>query len=148
MSISQKRAGVVLSYISELIKVLSTLFYTPIMLRLLGQSEYGLYQLVQSVVSYLSLLSLGFTTSYIKYYTKFDNKGNKEDISKLNGMFLIVFLIIASIALVCGGVMVSNISSIFGTKSLMKLLKKLLVIYMKKFLSSSQLDMKQNLILM
>ncbi len=30
------------------------------MLRLLGQSEYGLYQLVYSVVSYLSLLSPGF----------------------------------------------------------------------------------------
>ena len=37
---NQKKAGVVLSYISEAIKILSALLYTPVMLRLLGQSEY------------------------------------------------------------------------------------------------------------
>ena len=43
---SQLRAGILLSYISQMLQVLVTLFYTPVMLRLLGQTEYGLYQLV------------------------------------------------------------------------------------------------------
>ena len=60
MKLSQKKVGALLSYVSEAIRILTALIYTPIMLRLLGQSEYGLYQLVHSVVSYLSLLSLGF----------------------------------------------------------------------------------------
>ena len=59
MKINQRKAGVILSYAGEIVKILVNLIYTPIMLRLLGQSEYGLYQLVYSVVSYLSLLSLG-----------------------------------------------------------------------------------------
>lgn len=113
MAINQKKAGMFLSYTSELIKILTTLLYTPIMLRLLGQSEYGLYQLVHSVVSYLGLLSLGFTASYVRYYSKFKVANKKEDISKLNGMFMTVFLIIAGIALTCGAVMVTNIESIF-----------------------------------
>ena len=54
MKIDQRKAGVLLSYAGEIIKILVNLVYTPIMLRLLGQSEYGLYQLVYSVVSYLS----------------------------------------------------------------------------------------------
>ena len=58
MAVNQKKAGVFLSYASELIKILTTLFYTPVMLRLLGQSEYGLYQLVHSVVSYLKLIMM------------------------------------------------------------------------------------------
>lgn len=60
---SQRKAGVILSYVSEIIRILSALLYTPIMLRLLGQSEYGLYQLIHSVVAYLGVLSLGFTAS-------------------------------------------------------------------------------------
>ena len=69
--INQRKTGVVLSYAGELVKILVSLIYTPIMLRLLGQSEYGLYQLVYSVVSYLSLLSLGFGSSYLRFYSRF-----------------------------------------------------------------------------
>ena len=76
MYINQRKAGVILSYTSQLIKILSGVLYTPIMLRLLGQSEYGLYQLVYSVVSYLSLLSLGFGSSYIRFYSKAKNEEN------------------------------------------------------------------------
>ncbi len=115
MAVNQKKAGVFLSYASELIKILTTLLYTPIMLRLLGQSEYGLYQLVHSVVSYLGLLSLGFTASYVRYYSRFKEDDKQDEISRLNGMFMAVFLVIAVIALLCGGVMVINIRSIFRT---------------------------------
>lgn len=115
MRINQRKAGVMLSYTSEAVKILSSLLYTPIMLRLLGQSEYGLYQLVHSVVAYLGLLSLGFTASYVRFYSKF--KANEEDdkIPNLNGMFLTVFMIIAVIALVCGGLMTYNIEGVFKT---------------------------------
>ena len=57
----QLKAGVVLSYLSSAITILIQLIYMPVMIRLLGKSEYGLYSLVSSVVSYLSLFSLGFT---------------------------------------------------------------------------------------
>lgn len=66
--ISQKKSGVILSYISYGVYMLSAFLYTPIMLRLLGQSEYGLYQLVNSVVSYLGLLSFGFS-EHIRGFT-------------------------------------------------------------------------------
>ncbi len=74
MKVNQKKVGVILSYISQAIQILSGLIYTPIMLRLLGQSEYGLYQLVYSVVSYLSLLSFGFTASYMRFYSRAEGK--------------------------------------------------------------------------
>ena len=98
-----------------MIKIVTSLVYTPIMLRLLGQSEYGLYQLVYSVVSYLSLFSLGFGSSYVRYYSRFKAKNKKNDIFHLNGMFLTIFLIISIVASVCGAVMIGNIKSIFGS---------------------------------
>ncbi len=112
---NQKKAGVILSYTSEIIKILSSLLYTPIMLRLLGQSEFGLYQLVHSVVSYLGLLSLGFTSAYIRYFSLAKTKGAEDEVARLNGMFMTIFLVIAGIAAVCGGTMVCNIRHVFST---------------------------------
>ena len=109
----QRKLGVLLSYTSEIIRILTALIYTPIMLRLLGQSEYGLYQLVHSVVAYLSLLSLGFTASYVRFYSRYKAEGQEKEIPKLNGMFLAVFLVIAAIAVICGSIMTINIGGIF-----------------------------------
>ena len=112
---NQKKAGVILSYTSEAIKIMTALLYTPVMLRLLGQSEYGLYQLVHSVVSYLGLLSLGFTSAYVRYFSIAKAKGLEDEVARLNGMFMTIFLVIAGIAALCGGVMVSNIRALFSS---------------------------------
>ena len=114
MVVNQRKAGVILSYTSEIIKILTSLIYTPIMLRLLGQSEYGLYQLVYSVVSYLSLLSLGFGSSYMRFYSRFKAKDDQDGVARLNGMFMVIFCSISIISVLCGVVMIGNIRSIFG----------------------------------
>lgn len=113
--INQRKTGVVLSYAGELVKILVSLIYTPIMLRLLGQSEYGLYQLVYSVVSYLSLLSLGFGSSYLRFYSRYKAQKDEDGVAKLNGMFMLIFCSISVICILCGSVMVGNIRGIFGT---------------------------------
>ncbi len=115
MQINQHKAGVIFSYAGELVKIMVNLVYTPIMLRLLGQSEYGLYQLVYSVVSYLGLLSLGFGSSYLRFYSRYKAKKDDEGIAKLNGMFMVIFCSISVICILCGGVMLSNIRVIFST---------------------------------
>lgn len=84
------------------------------MLRLLGQSEYGLYQLVYSVVSYLSLLSFGFTASYMRFYSRAKVQNDQDEISRLNGMFMTIFMVIAVICILCGTVMIGNIELIFA----------------------------------
>ena len=64
----QRKLGVVLGYINFLIKMGTQLIYVPIMLKILGQNEYGVYQLVASIISYLSLLNFGFGGSYFRFY--------------------------------------------------------------------------------
>lgn len=115
MIINQRKAGVVISYAGEIVKILVNLIYTPIMLRLLGQSEYGLYQLVYSVISYLSLLSLGFGSSYLRFYSRYKAKKDEDGVARLNGMFMTIFLAIAVICIICGMIMVGNIRGIFGS---------------------------------
>ena len=113
---SERVSGVVLTYVSQAIKLVTGLVYTPVMLRLLGQSEYGLYQLVYSFVSYLSLLSMGFGSSYMRFYSRYRTNNDEEGIRKLNGMYLFIFITISAICGICGVIMVRNIGAIFGDK--------------------------------
>lgn len=115
-NINQLKIGVILSYSSMILGYLISIIYTPIMLRLLGQSEYGLYNLVSSVVSYLGLLSFGFGSAYMRYYSRYKVNNDEKNIAKLNGMFLIIFLIIGIISIFAGIMLMYNVNLIFGNK--------------------------------
>lgn len=133
---NERKAGAILSYLSIGIGSLVSILYTPVMLRLLGQSEYGLYNLVKSVVAYLGLLNFGFGSTYIRYYSKFKAEEDQENIAKLNGMFLIIFSAIGFIAILAGLLLVFNTETIFGSElttnelSRAKILMTILVINM------------------
>lgn len=111
--LNQLKAGVILSYVGIATQNIISIIYTPIMLRLLGQSEYGLYNLVYSVVSYLGLLSFGFGSAFIRYYSKYKVKDDKEGMARINGMFMIIFCVISLISIIAGSILVLNINSIF-----------------------------------
>lgn len=113
---NERKAGAILSYLSIGIGSLVSILYTPVMLRLLGQSEYGLYNLVKSVVAYLGLLNFGFGSTYIRYYSKFKAEEDQENIAKLNGMFLIIFSAIGFISILAGLLLVFNTETIFGSE--------------------------------
>lgn len=51
----QLKAGALLSYVVLGLNTLIGLLYTPFMLRMLGQSEFGLYSLAASVIAYLTV---------------------------------------------------------------------------------------------
>ena len=113
---NQLKAGVILSYISLMLQLVVQLLYTPVMINLLGQSEYGLYTLVGSVVSYLSLLSFGATGAYVRFYMRLHKNGDNDGISRLNGMFMTVFLIMSAVALICGCILAGFTPEILGDK--------------------------------
>ena len=99
---NQIKAGSIISYLQMALSVIIQLVYTPVMIRLLGKHEYGLYQTVASTISMLSILSLGFNSGYIKYYAIYKKENNRTAISKLNGLFLIIFAIIGFVGMLCG----------------------------------------------
>ena len=109
----QLRIGAILSYTQMLLGIIIGLAYTPVMIRLLGQNEYGLYNTVSSVISMLSILSLGFNSSYVRYFAKYKKANDSESIFKLNGLYLIIFLVIGVVALVCGLFLTKNLNLVF-----------------------------------
>lgn len=116
MKTDQLKAGTIISYISILINIIIQLLYTPVMLRILGQSEYGIYTLSASIISYLSLFSLGFSGAYVRFYSRYSINNDKENIARLNAMFLFVFGILSLAAMLAGSVLVMNCERILGNK--------------------------------
>lgn len=113
MKYNKLKVGVAVSYCAAGISVIVSLIYTPFMLRMLGQSEYGTYQLVYAVAGYLSLLSFGFGSAYIKFYSAYTDENREKNIAKLNGMFLTVFSVLAAVCCVVGFVLVFNMGGFF-----------------------------------
>ena len=111
---NQLTAGVVLSYIPTAVSIIIQLSYMPVMIRLLGQSEYGLYSLVSGVVSYLSLFSLGFSGAYMRFFAM--NRDDGKRTASLNGMFLTLFTVLAVMATICGIILSFFPKQIFGDK--------------------------------
>lgn len=116
MKVNQLKAGAVLSYISMGLGYLVSIIYTPLMLRLLGQSEFGLYNLVASVVAYLGVLNFGFGSAYMRYFSRYKIKEDKDKIAVLNGMFLAIFSILGLIAVIAGTILTLNTELIFGSE--------------------------------
>lgn len=102
-----------MSYISMFASIIVSLLYTPVMLKYLGQQQYGLYNMAASAVSYLNLFDLGLGNAVIRYSTKYRIDGKKEKAEYMYGMFLIIYLIIAVIILLLGIFLIFNASNIF-----------------------------------
>ena len=110
----QRKIGILLSYISIIVSTLIQLLYTPLLIRQLGQSEYGLYSLVSSIIGYLTILDLGFGNAIVVYTAKYNQKGEEEKALKMQGMFKLIFLLIGLIAIILGLVLYFNVNNIFG----------------------------------
>lgn len=111
---NERKRGAILSYLSIILSTVVQLVYTPLLIRMLGQSEYGLYSLVSSVIGYLTVLDLGFGNAIVVFTAKY--RANKEYAKekKLHGMFLVIFCIIGLIAGLLGLLLYFNVPLLFG----------------------------------
>lgn len=109
---SQKKVGTILSYADMTVRILITVIYTPIMIQFLGDAEYGVFNISNSVVSYLGLLSLGFAGAYVKFFYRYKTYNDENGIAKLNGLFMSFYLLVSLVALLAGSILADNIDAI------------------------------------
>lgn len=114
MPVNQLKAGVVLNYVVIFLNTVVGLLYTPYMLRMMGQSEYGLYSLVASVIAYLTVLDLGFGNAIVRYTAKFRAEKKTEEQYAMFGMFFLLYLVIGIIAFGIGLGLYFNVGTLFG----------------------------------
>ena len=111
---NQLKAGAALNYAIILLNTIVGLLYTPYMLRMMGKSEYGLYSLVASVISYLTILDLGLGNAVVRYTAKFRAEGKQREQYEMFGMFFVLYVIIGAVALLLGSALYFNVDAMFG----------------------------------
>ncbi len=104
-SSTQRKMGIVLSCLASGSSIIISLIYIPFLLKMLGQNDYGNYQYVSSIVSYLTLLTCGFGSAYLRFSSPYRKNHDSLGVSKINGLFLMLFLFMGTIALIIGGIM-------------------------------------------
>lgn len=116
--VNQLKAGAVLSMVSLLLTNLIPFFYTPIVLRILGQDQYGLYGIASSFMSYLGLLNFGIGGSIVRYMVKYRAVGDIEGEERVFGLFIKIYSVIGALILVAGMILSCNLQ--FYDRSLTK----------------------------
>ena len=99
---NQRKIGTILSYVHIIVSNTISIIYTPYMLELMGQSEYGLFGTANSFISYLSILSFGIAGSYIRFNARCRANHDREEEKRLNGMFITVFSVLSVLVLIGG----------------------------------------------
>jgi O-antigen/teichoic acid export membrane protein len=129
--LSQRKSGAVLGYINIGLKNFVNLLYTPLLLHYLGQGDYGVFQMTNSVVFSLTILSMGFYGAYVRFYSRLRAKADDNGIRRLNGIYFTLYSVVAALAVIIGGILTVNTQRIFSgglTASEVALCKDLMVI--------------------
>lgn len=114
LQVNELKVGSILSYVNLGISCIIPLFYTPIMLRMLGQAEYGLYSLSNSVVGYLTLLNFGMGSAVIQYITKCRVEQNQKKLNQMVGLFLFLYTFFAVLVCIAGTILRQCSGIFFG----------------------------------
>ena len=134
---NQLRIGIVLNYLNIILHILIVIFYTPYMLRMMGQSEFGLYSLVASIIAYLTLLDFGISNGVIRYTAKLRAEGETTKQYEMFGMFISIYCLLSFVVILVGAFFIIKADDIFSQSMTldeiykMKIMLIILIIWMK-----------------
>ncbi len=125
---NELKAGAVLSYVAMIINSVISIIYTPVMLKLLGQSEYGLYSLAGSAAGYIGVLNFGLGNAVIRYTAKYKTLRDEEGCFRIYGLFFIMYVILGAIALIAGMILTFFSHKLFANALTVEEISKLKVL--------------------
>lgn len=99
------RLGVICSYAYSIAQVGVNLIYVPLLLQGLGANEYGLYQLVGAMISYMNIFAVMFQGATTRYYCEYFAKGDKAGMRSVLGgsrrIYRILSIVVGAAGLCC-----------------------------------------------
>lgn len=92
---SQKKAGVILGYIYTALQSVISIIYIPILLNTIGKSEYGIYQIVGSVIAYFAAMEAPLCASILKFYVEYKVKDDEKNMENVLAIGRRIFYILS-----------------------------------------------------
>lgn len=98
MKHESRAKGVMLSYITTIIRTVTRLLLTPLYLHFLGVDDYGFYQYVFSIASYAAILDFGISSVINKFGIEYREK--KDKAGEENVMFYTLVFAAGAVCLI------------------------------------------------
>ena len=111
---SQKKAGVMLSYINMLLHMGISIFFTPFLVSTLGDAEYGVYRIVQSFAGQLSIMTFGVCSIVTRNVAFFDAQNKPKEKENFLFMALCISAVMAVLVGIAGSVLYSVTDNVFA----------------------------------
>lgn len=130
MQKSQRKVGMMLSYVNSLLLVAVNIFLTPFLIKTLGNSEYGVYQMMASFGGYLVLINFGTGTIMTRFVSvalaKKDRKAEENSIATC----LLISLGLGAVILIAATVLFVFLESIYASSMTPPQIEKAKVLYL------------------
>ncbi len=82
-----------------IINIVVAFVMSPVMIKTLGNADYGLWEMVMGVVGYMGLLDLGVGPALLRHVAVAHGRGNLQDLQKTISTAMVFFLSIGIIAM-------------------------------------------------
>lgn len=110
----ERKLGILISYINILLHTLIGFLYVPILLHYIGKNEYGLYQLIGSLIAYFGVMDFGLSTAVIRYYSQYKAKHDLIGMENILAVSVRCYAVVTVIALAAGCICYAFLDEIFG----------------------------------
>ena len=111
---NERKIGILLGYLNIGLQAIIGIIYVPLLLMYIGQSEYGIYQLIGSLIAYFGIMDFGITATLTRYYTMYKANNDKRGMENILFLSLIAFICITIFLLIVGFIIYANLSNIFS----------------------------------
>lgn len=117
MKKNNMKIDVIISYLSLIISVFITFFLTKYQLKYLGKEQFGIFNLIASVIGYINILDLGIGQTVIRYVSLYKAQNDIESVERLYGYSLKNYIKISFVGIIIGILIYLNSSFIFPNLS-------------------------------
>ena len=109
-----RRNGITLSYIYTILNTVVGLFFSAYIIRMVGEIEYGLYQIMTSFVTYLTLFEFGTGTIMTRNISLCKKNSEEQDVLQKNiSTIFSVVQILSAVILIVALVFFFSINTIY-----------------------------------
>lgn len=93
LKFDQLKVGALISYFTMAFNIVAGLLYTPWMVSQIGQSNYGLYTLANSLIA-IFMLDFGLGSAVSRFVSKYRAEGRFDEVSNILGVIYKLYIII------------------------------------------------------
>ena len=146
----ERKVGVILSYFQLIIGFVIGFAITPIILKKLGDSEYGVYTLVASLCAYLNVVEQGLADTVVKYIIKFKLDETPDRVEHFSAVILIINGVLSGLILLAGSILYYAMPDIYSkslTVTEITIAQRLLILMVINLIVSFMFNLYQGILI-